>query len=51
MRLIPTSNGFLAVQPIQSPRGRAHAAGWGTTRLEAMAACVDLVAALDAGPR
>ena len=48
MRLIPTHNGYLAVQGFTSPKGTANAAGWGKSRLEAMAACGDLVTVLDA---
>lgn len=48
MRLIPSNNGYMAVQGFTGPRGRANVAGWGKSRLEAMAACGDLVAVLDA---
>lgn len=43
MRLIPSNNGYLAVQPTTSPKGTVNAAGWGKSRLEAMAACVRLL--------
>lgn len=48
MRLIPSNNGYLAVQGFTWARGRVQVGGWGKSRLEAMAACGDLVAALDA---
>lgn len=48
MKIIPNSNGFMAVQGFTGPRGRVQVAGWGKTRLEAMEACGDLVAVLDA---
>lgn len=48
MKIIPKNNGYLAVQGFTSAKGRVQAGGWGKTRLEAMAACADLVAALDA---
>lgn len=48
MKIIPKNNGFLAVQVLTGLRGRIQAAGWGKSRLEAMEACADLVAALDA---
>lgn len=43
MRLIPTHNGYLAVQGFTSPKGTANAAGWGKSRLEAMDACARLL--------
>lgn len=48
MKIIPKNNGFLAVQGFTGPKGRVQVGGWGKSRLEAMAACGDLVAALDA---
>lgn len=48
MRIIQTTDGHLAVQGFTGPRGRVQCAGHGKSRLEAMAACGDLVAALDA---
>lgn len=48
MRLIPSNNGYMAVQGFTGPHGRVNVAGWGKSRLEAMAACGDLVAVLDA---
>lgn len=48
MRLIPSNNGYLAVQGFTGARGRVQVGGWGTSHLEAMAACGDLVAVLDA---
>lgn len=46
MRLIKQPTGFLAVQPFQGLKEAVNVAGWGKTRLEAMAACTDLVAAM-----
>jgi len=48
MRLIPTNNGWLAVQGFTGAKGRVQVGGHGKTRMEAMGACADLVAALDA---
>jgi hypothetical protein len=48
MRLILSNNGYLAVQGFTGPKGRVQVGGWGKSRLEAMAACGDLVAVLDA---
>lgn len=50
MRIVRHGGGFLAVQPFQGPKGPAHAAGWGITRLEAMAACTGLLAAMEKAP-
>ncbi len=50
MRIVRHGGGFLAVQPFQGPKGHAHAAGWGITRLEAMAACTGLLAAMEKAP-
>jgi hypothetical protein len=47
MKIIAKYPGFLAVAPFTGPKGRVQVAGWGNTRLEAMAACGDLVATLD----
>ena len=48
MRIIRMNTGYMAVQGFTGPRGRVQVGGWGTSRLEAMAACGDLVAVLDA---
>lgn len=48
MKIIRTKTGFLAVQGFTGAKGRVQVGGWGKSRLEAMAACGDLVAALDA---
>ena len=48
MRIIRMDNGYMAVQGFTGTRGRVQVGGWGKSRLEAMAACGDLVAVLDA---
>ena len=48
MRIIPSNNGYMAVQGFTGAKGRVQVGGWGKSRLEAMEACGDLVAALDA---
>lgn len=48
MRIIRTNAGYMAVQGFTGARGRVQVGGWGKSRLEAMEACGDLVAVLDA---
>ena len=48
MRIIRMDTGYMAVQGFTGARGRVQVGGWGKSRLEAMAACGDLVAVLDA---
>mgnify|MGYP007077669254 CR=1 FL=1 len=49
MKLIRTGTGYLAVQAATGARGRVQVAGYGETRIEAMAKCYGLLTAMEAG--